>query len=74
MPLNNDTNGLTDMIKIANYENNYEKKKSEFSSGKLNFEGNVDKGNLLGDSLDLPKLMELWRFQYCFLDESIYYT
>lgn len=50
------------------------KKKGEFSSGKLNFEGNVDKGNLLGDSLDLPKLMELWRFQYCFLDESIYYT
>lgn len=73
MPLNNDTNGLTEMIKIANYENNYEKK-GKFSSGKVNFEGNVHQGNLLGDSLALLKLMELWRFQYCFLDESIYYT
>lgn len=50
------------------------KKKGKFSSGKVNFEGNVHQGNLLGDSLALLKLMELWRFQYCFLDESIYYT
>lgn len=33
------------------------KKISKFSSGKLSFEGNTERGNMLGDSSELKKLM-----------------